>query len=291
MASPGVTTVRPSIAVMLGEAIRNRRSEAGYSLETLAGRCNWHRTHLGAIERAERRASISDYERIARGLDMPLGLLVTEAEVLSDASPIEDFRQAGLVDADGRPLEESDARVHLLSGDLVVANDAVLRHLARHPEDMYRLTAREFEELVAETLSRHGYQVRLTPIARDGGKDMFVASHGALGSALYIVECKRFAPDRPVDVGIVRQLHGVVHAERLTGGILATTSYFTKPAQQFAAPIRYQLSLADFADVYAWIRAALNMSSAGGSEVAQILDNHLVSPKESRDERCPFVER
>lgn len=85
----------------------------------------------------------------------------------------------------------------------------------------------------------------------------------ALGSALYVVECKRYSPDRPVGVGIVRELYGVVQAERLTGGIVATTSYFTADARQFTAQLSYQLSLADFHAVRSWIRMALSTTGLG----------------------------
>jgi restriction system protein len=106
-------------------------------------------------------------------------------------------------------------------------------------------------------LARDGFEVTLTPIARDGGKDIYAAKKDQLGAFLYIVECKKYAPDRPVGVSFVRSLHGVVQAENATAGVLVTTSRFTKPAQEFQERVRYQLSLRDYHDVARWLRTAL----------------------------------
>jgi transcriptional regulator with XRE-family HTH domain len=246
-----------SLLLTLGATLRQHRELAGYSQEGLAVRCRVDRAVLGGIERGERSVSIPTLHQIAEGLGVSLGQLLTEVESPSQSDGDSRFRQQGLVDQSGHPFASRDERSRLLVGDLVLANDALLRRLNEYPTEIYQLAAREFEELVAETLARQGYDVTLTPIAKDGGKDIFVASHNALGSALYVVECKRYSPDRPVGVGIVRELYGVVQAERLTGGIVATTSYFTADARQFTAQLSYQLSLADFHAVRSWIRLAL----------------------------------
>ena len=44
----------------------------------------------------------------------------------------------------------------------------------------------------------------------------------------------------------MRTLYGVAESERVTAGILATTSYFTSPATEFQKLIPYRLSLHDF---------------------------------------------
>jgi restriction system protein len=80
-----------------------------------------------------------------------------------------------------------------------------------------------------------------------------------LGTFLYIVECKRYAPDHPVGVGVIRQLYGVVQAERATAGILATTSFFTGGAKEFQRKIPSQLSLKDYIGIQAWLASALKL--------------------------------
>ena len=110
-----------------------------------------------------------------------------------------------------------------------------------------------FEELVAELLSRRGYQVTLTPATRDGGKDMYAAKKDDLGSFLYVVECKRYARDRPVGVGVVRLLHEVAQHERANAAIVMTTSFFTKPAHEFARELRSLMSLKDYFQLRDWL--------------------------------------
>jgi restriction system protein len=89
----------------------------------------------------------------------------------------------------------------------------------------------------------------MTSQTRDGGKDLYLAKADGFGSFLYIVECKRYAPDNPVDVGVVRSLYGVAQHERVTAAMTLTTSYFSKDALKFAAKVQYQLTLKDFIDL------------------------------------------
>jgi transcriptional regulator with XRE-family HTH domain len=64
----------------LGKAVRRLRTEAGYSQESFADRCKVHRTYMGAVERGETNISLDNIERIARGLGLSAGDLLTQAE-------------------------------------------------------------------------------------------------------------------------------------------------------------------------------------------------------------------
>lgn len=166
---------------------------------------------------------------------------------------ISDFQYEGVIASAGNLIQQQSAKeVELVSG-LVVASDEVLSYLHRHPEKMNQLTPRQFEEFIAELLVRQGYEIQLTPITRDGGKDIYAARRDALGTFLYVVECKKNSPVRPVDVGVIRQLYGVVQEERVSGGIIATTSYFSKDAKEFCDRVKYQVSLRDYADIQKWL--------------------------------------
>lgn len=65
----------------------------------------------------------------------------------------------------------------------------------------------------------------------------------------YVRNLQAYAPDRPVDVGVVRALYGVAQHERVTAAMTLTTSYFSKDAAAFASDVRYQLALRDFIDL------------------------------------------
>jgi restriction system protein len=179
---------------------------------------------------------------------------ITPRELLKKLSA---FQAAGITDPSGRAIVDEDPAQAQIVSDVVSVSDEFLRRLSAEPKLLYELTPRGFEELVAELLMRLKYDITLTPGSKDGGKDIYAAKKNHLGSFLYIVECKRYAPDRPVGVGLVRQLNGVVQAEQATAGILATTSFFTRGAKEFQRTIAFQMSLKDYLGIQKWLDAVL----------------------------------
>ena len=126
--------------------------------------------------------------------------------------------------------------------------------LAAHPRRVHDLSSRQFEELVAELMNRDGMDVQLTPPQRDGGRDVLAYLRTPAGEHLFYVECKRYSSEHPVGVRIVRELFGVVEAERATAGLLVTTSRFTDGALRFREAVRHRMSLKDFEVLAAWLQ-------------------------------------
>lgn len=112
-------------------------------------------------------------------------------------------------------------------------DDRVLEYLSENPESFYQLSDNDFEFVMAEIYSKLGYDVTRTKATRDGGKDLIIRIPDILGDFIYYVECKKYNPQRPIGVGIIRDLVGTINTDRVNGGILATTSYFTKDAKKF----------------------------------------------------------
>lgn len=173
---------------------------------------------------------------------------ITPRELLTRLSA---FQRSGLLGADGRPLSQSGERKIIT--DVTSVSDELLAKVHLNPKLLYELSPRGFEEFVADVLSRLGYQITLTPASKDGGKDIYAAKKDHLGSFLYVVECKKYAPDHPVGVGLIRQLNGVVQAEKATAGILATTSFFTKGAKEFQSRVAHQMGLKDYLGLQEWL--------------------------------------
>ena len=167
------------------------------------------------------------------------------------------FSSPGIVGAEGEELPSSRREHRAVIADVVAVSDAFLQRLHKNPGLLYELSPRGFEELVAELLARLDYQITLTPASKDGGKDIYAAKKDDIGTFLYVVECKKYSPDRPIGVGLVRQLNGVVHAEQATAGILATTSFFTKGAREFQKTIPFQMSLKDYFGIQEWLGKVL----------------------------------
>lgn len=130
----------------------------------------------------------------------------------------------------------------------------VLAYFGRHPELLYSLPPRKFEELVAAVFRQDGYDVELTPETRDGGIDIIaVRREGLAGGGLHLIECKRYVPGNTVGIGVVQRLLGVVEQHRATKGIIVTTSTFTRDALEVAQSARHRLALNEYAKLAEWL--------------------------------------
>jgi hypothetical protein len=151
--------------------------------------------------------------------------------------------------------DEEDSQSLLVPLELRSAiNDELIRRLAEYPRLLYALEPREFEELVAKIFDYYGFAVELTAPVRDGGRDVIAVSYSP-AKVKYLIECKRYSEGNKVGLEIVQRLHGVVQGEDATVGILATTSEFTRPAQDFLAKpnVRYRLDGKNFDGVRQWL--------------------------------------
>lgn len=129
---------------------------------------------------------------------------------------------------------------------------SLIERLAINPDELRHLSSRKFEELVAELLGRDGFEVHLTQQSRDGGRDILAHSTTAAGKHLFYVECKKY-DERPVGVEIVRGLYGTVASDMATGGVIVTTSRFTRDALKYARRIENRMSLKDRNELVAWL--------------------------------------
>jgi transcriptional regulator with XRE-family HTH domain len=71
---------------VFGERIRNRRQELGLSQEAAAVRCGIHWTQLGKVERGQRSLRLETIVKIADGLAIDAGELVSGLPIPSIAS-------------------------------------------------------------------------------------------------------------------------------------------------------------------------------------------------------------
>jgi restriction system protein len=92
------------------------------------------------------------------------------------------------------------------------------------------ITWKEFEILVGEAFRLQGYQVTENHAGGpDGGIDLVLRK----GNEKFFVQCKQWKAFT-VGVTIVRELYGVMAAERAVGGFVVTSGQFTKDAVEFA---------------------------------------------------------
>jgi len=131
----------------------------------------------------------------------------------------------------------------------------LLERVARNPEAMRLLDSREFEQFVAMLVEKLGFEnVILTPRSGDEGRDVLATLNVHGLSILCAIECKRYAPNRPVGPDVARALLGVIGhpATRATKGILVTTSSFTPAAKKFIVT-EPSLDSRDFQGIVDWL--------------------------------------
>lgn len=150
--------------------------------------------------------------------------------------------------------------------DLCSGVSALLNEVHKAPEIIYSITSRQFEELIAHIFSLHGFVVELTKKTRDGGRDI-IAIKSELDIRLkYLIECKRYSMENPVNVELVRALYGVQIQEGANKSVLATTSRFTADAKKFAKnknTTEWAMDLKDINDIRQWVSSAANKSFKG----------------------------
>lgn len=151
-------------------------------------------------------------------------------------------------------LQEKRELVDAARPIIISANEAMVRALKKRPEDIFKLTPRKYEELIAELLDDMGYKVTLAPATRDGGKDILASLATPAGEMLCLVEAKKYRADRKIGVSMVRTLYGTLADYQASSAMLVTTSTYSKDAHGMQKKHQYQLSLRDYTDVAKWIQ-------------------------------------
>lgn len=112
-------------------------------------------------------------------------------------------------------------------------NKKVLNYLLNNPQELYNLSSESFEIFMAEIYANLGYNVERTQATHDGGKDIIIRKSELLGDFIYYVECKKYSPKNHIGVGLVKEFLGTVNTDRINGGIIATTSFFSLDSKKF----------------------------------------------------------
>jgi Restriction endonuclease len=115
-----------------------------------------------------------------------------------------------------------------------------------------------FERLIGDLLEREGWRVEVTRGSKDGGVDVIASMLDAnIGSIKTFWQAKRYGPTNKVSLAQVRELSGLISRERVTKGIIVTTSHLTRGALDWVRKDTYRLSSIDGPEVEAWVRLHL----------------------------------
>lgn len=89
---------------------------------------------------------------------------------------------------------------------------------------------KRYEEVCMEYLRIKNCHANVTCIGADGGIDIKIAD--SAGTVFAVGQCKAW--NRPIGVSLIRELYGVMAADRVKHGIFLTTSEYSKDAIEFA---------------------------------------------------------
>jgi hypothetical protein len=153
--------------------------------------------------------------------------------------------------------EQSDEDIYrdesLTASAIIDPIQEIKRYFAEHPEKLYDLNPRRFEELIADILRDFGFDTELTKATRDGGRDIYAYVKNTVTSFLMFVECKRWAQHNKVGIEVVQRVHGAAKAGGAHKAMIVTTSFFTLPAQKERRRIEKDLDLADYETLKTWL--------------------------------------
>lgn len=135
-----------------------------------------------------------------------------------------------------QPPRDSRAETQASAGAAAIDS----RPLTWSLELLQSLEWKRFEELCAGYFeAAGGFRARATPLGADGGIDIYLYAPTE-PKPVGVVQCKAWNA-YPVGVKLIRELYGVMAAEKARIGIFITTGDYTAEARTFAAHKHLQL--------------------------------------------------
>jgi len=140
-----------------------------------------------------------------------------------------------------KPSVEPD---HRLVDSVAAVN--VSKSLEETEHDSWSLTLigalewRRFEKLCMEYFKLKGYEVKDTGSGADGGTDFYLYRPDVSDKPVAVVQCKSWS-NKPVGVKTVRELFGVMAAEKIPNAIVMVSGTFTVEAKGFTDSKRLKL--------------------------------------------------
>jgi transcription antitermination factor NusG len=120
--------------------------------------------------------------------------------------------------------------------------------------DLLKITPYQFEELIGEILEKQGFDVKITPKSKDGGRDILSILKTPIGEILTIVECKQYSVNKKVGIEIAERLLWTCdNKDYASKAMIVTTSAFTKGCYELKEKYLYKLELKDMNNIIEWL--------------------------------------
>ncbi|WP_419698130.1 restriction endonuclease [Mucilaginibacter sp. NFX135] len=185
--------------------------------------------------------------------------VINQAHLLNTATNIESATVESLINLRflryeliNEPIAEIPSSKIILLDETARVKKAI-RDIYNDNELIFKIEPRNFEEMVAELLRKKGFDVKLTKQTRDGGYDLIAVNNIAGFPYRFLVECKRYARNRKIDVNIIRSFCQVMNTNN-SNGIIVTSSFFSPDAIDYQAKhAPHQLHFKDNGDIIDWV--------------------------------------
>jgi HJR/Mrr/RecB family endonuclease len=166
------------------------------------------------------------------------------------------IREMEIVDAEELYAIRPHSAGLVVPEPLLLFKRDLLSYVRDSPSRMWKLSAHEFEELVAKIFQGFGFKVFMTKKTHDEGRDIIAINKANDIAIKYVIECKRYTPPNKVGIGIVQRMIGVRVPNRANKAILVTSSYFTQIAFDYVKRNRlmWDIDLKDYDDICRWLR-------------------------------------
>ena len=162
----------------------------------------------------------------------------------------------------------------LITDDTADVHHELYEQFAKRPDDLQRLSWRDFEILLFRIFQNQGFEAVLGPGRGDEGVDLRLVQRAPLGDVLTLVQAKRYAPHRKIGQTEVAALYGVGHQEKADSAIFVTTSNFAPVSKRWAARTGGYLTLAAADEVVQW---CANASAGIISDKASLVSSGQVA--------------
>lgn len=102
--------------------------------------------------------------------------------------------------------------------------------IAKNPRYLDEIEWREMERLLTEVFEGLGFEARLTPGSKDGGKDIILTCEIASKMHTYYVEVKHWRSGQRVGNGAISDFLNIIVNEKISGGLYLSTYGFCSNA-------------------------------------------------------------
>jgi hypothetical protein len=141
-------------------------------------------------------------------------------------------------------------------------------HIRAKPGRLLDMSPRQFEEFINAVFKNQGYTTHIGPGSGDDGVDIHLYQHDRISELVTLVQLKRYATHRPIELEAVSALKATVDDQGANRGLFITTSRYSSTARKFADRYPHQLRLADTGHVVEWCaEVSARIARASSTEI------------------------